>query len=84
MGKLSDNAPLEAERRIEEGLEILTELDTKPDISIGHLFLGELYAQSNQEEAAATHLRAAEALFKEMSMDYWIEETGKIMNLLQI
>lgn len=80
MGKSSDNAPLEAVARIKEGLELLTELDTKPDMSMGHLFLGELYAQRNQEEAAKTHLLAAEALFKEMSMDYWIEETGKIMN----
>jgi len=31
----------------------------------------------NQEEAAKTHLKVAEALFKEMSMDYWIEETKK-------
>ena len=80
MGKLSENTPLEAAQRIEEGLETLTELDTNPDISIGHLFLGELYARRNQEEAAKTHLKAAEALFKKMSMDYWIEETGKIMN----
>ena len=80
MGKLSENTPLEAAQRIEEGLETLTELDTNPDIAIGNFFLGELYAQRNQEEAAKTHLKAAEALFKEMSMDYWIEETGKIMN----
>jgi len=76
--KLSYKAPLEAEQRIEEGLETLTELDTKPDISIGHLFLGELYAQRNQGKAAKTHLKVAEASFKAMNMDYWIEETGKI------
>ena len=80
MGKLSNNAPLDAIQRIKEGLETLTELDTTPDISIGHLFLGELYVQRNQEKAARTHLKVAEALFKKMSMDYWIEETGKIMN----
>ena len=80
LGKLSDHSPLEAKQRIEEGLEILTELDTSPDISIGHLFLGELSAQMNQEETAKTHLKVAEALFKKMRMDYWIEETKKIMN----
>jgi hypothetical protein len=32
----------------------------------------------NQEDAAKTHLKAAEALFKQMSMDYWLEETAKI------
>ncbi|MDX2451544.1 adenylate/guanylate cyclase domain-containing protein [Desulfosarcina sp.] len=83
MGKLSDNAPMEAVARIEEGLELLTELDTKPDMSMGHFFLGELYAQRNQEEAAKTHLKAAEASFKAMNMNYWIEETGKIMNHIE-
>jgi tetratricopeptide (TPR) repeat protein len=79
-GKLSDEAPLEAQRRIEDGLETLTKLETNPDISIGHLFLGEQYAMRNQEDAAKTHLKAAEAMFREMGMDYWIEETVKIMN----
>jgi class 3 adenylate cyclase/tetratricopeptide (TPR) repeat protein len=78
MGKRSDSAPLKAVAQIEEGLELLTELDTKPDIAMGHLFLGELQAQMNQEAAAKTHLKAAEALFKQMSMDYWLEETAKI------
>jgi len=80
LGRLSDKAPMEAEQRIEEGLEILTELETNPDIAIGRLFLGELYAQKNQEEAARTHLKAAEASFKKMGMGYWIKEAGKIIN----
>jgi hypothetical protein len=57
-----------------------TELETSPDIAIGRLFLGELYIQENQEKIAFIHLKAAETLFKEMGMDYWIEETGKIMS----
>ena len=65
--------------KIKEGLEILTELDTRPDISIGHLYLGELCAEMNQDKEAQSHLKKAEALFKEMSMDYWVEEAGKIM-----
>ena len=79
MGNLSGNNSTEAIQRIKEGLEILTELDTRPDISIGHLYLGELYAEMNQDKEAQTHLKKAEALFKEMSMDYWSAETGKIM-----
>ena len=80
MGKLGNDALLEAIQRVEAGLETLTELETAPDIAIGRLFLGELYVQDNQEKVALTHLKAAEALFKEMSMYYWIEETGKIMS----
>jgi len=79
MGNLSGNNSKEAIQRIKEGLEILTELDTRPDISIGHLYLGELYAEMNQDKEAQSHLKKAEALFKEMSMDYWSAETGKIM-----
>ena len=82
MGQLSDHPPPELLARIQEGLEQLTELDTKPDMSMGHLFLGELYAKSNQEETARNHLKAAEASFKAMGMDYWAAETGKIMNHL--
>ena len=80
MEKIKGSARREAIQRIEEGLETLTALETYPDVAIGRLFLGELYAQENQAKLALTHLRAAEALFEEMGMDYWIEETGKIMN----
>ena len=80
MGKLENDGPLEAIQRVEAGLETLTELETAPDIAIGRLFLGELYVQDNQEKVALTHLKAAEVLFKEMGMDYWIEETGKLMS----
>lgn len=82
MGKLSDGAPLEAVRQIKEGLEQLTELDTQPDVSMAHFFLGELYTQANREEAAKTHFNTAEALFKEMRMDYWLEETERIDPLM--
>jgi hypothetical protein len=82
MAKLGNDTPLEAIQRVEAGLETLTELETAPDIAIGRLFLGELYVQDNQEKVALTHLKAAEVLFKEMGMDYWIEETGKIMSHL--
>ena len=79
MGQLPDNTLSKTVQRIKEGIDVLAELDTKPDFSIGHYFLGELYAQRGQEKEAATHLKTAEALFKEMGMDYWLEETGKIM-----
>ncbi|MEE4113523.1 MAG: hypothetical protein V2I40_11960, partial [Desulfobacteraceae bacterium] len=80
LGKVSTTAPPEAAQRIEEGLEILAELGATPDIAIGRLFLGEQFAQRKEEEAATTHLKAAGALFTEMGMDYWMEETDKIMN----
>jgi len=80
MGQLPDNAPLKTVQRIEEGIDVLAELDTKPDLSIGHFFLGELYTRRNQKKEAKTHLKTAGTSFKEMNMDYWLEETEKIMN----
>jgi class 3 adenylate cyclase/tetratricopeptide (TPR) repeat protein len=82
MGQLPDIPSLETVQHIEEGLDVLTELDTKPDLSVGHFFLGELYARRNQKKDAKIHVKTAEALFKEMGMDYWLAETAKIMNRL--
>jgi len=79
-GNLSDSSQKEAQQQILKGLEILTELDTKPDISLAHLFLGELYTRNNQQKEAINHLKEAQALFKEMGMEYWLKETRKIMS----
>jgi class 3 adenylate cyclase/tetratricopeptide (TPR) repeat protein len=80
MGKMPEIHHMEAVQQIEKGLKILTELKAIPDISIGHFFLGEHYAQKQQEKKAKTHLKAAGALFKKMNMDYWSETTGKIVS----
>jgi class 3 adenylate cyclase/tetratricopeptide (TPR) repeat protein len=81
MGRCPDGASLEAVDQVKKGLAILTDLDTNPDVATAHLFLGELYARRGGREAAAKrHLKEATALFTEMGMDSWIEETGKIMN----
>ncbi|MDA3916519.1 MAG: AAA family ATPase [Deltaproteobacteria bacterium] len=79
-GNLPDSSQKEAKQQIFEGLGILTELDTKPDISLARLFLGELYTRNNQQKEAINHLKEAEASFKEMGMDYWLKETRKIMS----
>ena len=74
-GKLSNETVNEAESKINEGLDLLNTLNLKPDISIEHLFLGELYAEGNQQDQTRLHLKEAKRLFKEMGMDYWLEET---------
>jgi tetratricopeptide (TPR) repeat protein len=79
-GKLSDETANEAESKINEGLDLLNALDIKPDISMGHLFLGELYAERNQQDQARLHLKEAKGLFKEMGMDYWLKETERTID----
>jgi hypothetical protein len=61
-------------------LDLLNALDIKPDISMGHLFLGELYAERNQQDQARLHLKEAKRLFKEMGMNYWLEETERTID----
>jgi len=76
--KLPDEPKTDAEKDIMEGLEILTKLKSKPDFSIGHLFLAELYSGRNKLDQALTHLTEADRLFEAMSMNYWRKESKKM------
>ncbi len=41
----------------------------------GTFTLGEIYAHSGHKEKALQNLKKAEAMFKEMGMDYWLART---------
>jgi len=84
MGKRPENSLQKAQLKIVQGLEALLKLDAKPDISMAHFFLGELYAHHGQKEKAGNHLNTAEALFKEMDMAFWVKETKQVMNLIKV
>jgi len=43
--------------------------------SQGYLYLGELYANTNQKEKALENLEKAEGMFQDMGMDYWLGKT---------
>jgi tetratricopeptide (TPR) repeat protein len=64
------------------GLEILRALQTKPDISIAHLFLGELYRNLGRVDQAAKYLKEAAEMFEEMGMDSWEVQTHTILGNL--
>jgi hypothetical protein len=38
-----------------------------------------LYANADQKEKALETLKKAETMFQEMSMDYWLAETRKVL-----
>jgi class 3 adenylate cyclase/tetratricopeptide (TPR) repeat protein len=61
-----------AEEYIHKGMKILEELGIKPDLPLGYLYLGELYADAGLKEKSLEHLKKAEGLFQEMGMDYWL------------
>ena len=81
-GKTEPPESDEANEYIERGLKILETLSTKPDLSMGHLFLGELYANRGLKAKAMENLKKAEGMFEEMGMDYWLNETRAVLEKL--
>ena len=71
-----------AEEYIQKGIEIFYELKTRPDHSLGYLFLGEVYADTGQKEKALEHLKKAEERFREMGMDYYLAKTQAVLEKL--
>ena len=72
----------EAEGLIQSGIEILESLETRPDLSIGYLFLGELHLGGGMRERAEEYLRKAEKNFRHMGMDHWSAETERLLEQL--
>jgi len=44
--------------------------------------LGELYLGTGQREKGLKNLKKAEAMFKEMGMDYWLARTPEVLDRL--
>ena len=72
----------EALEYIQRGLKILRALQTKPDISIACLFLGEIYWSLGPVDKASNFLKKAAEMFEEMGMDYWLDKTQEILEQL--
>jgi class 3 adenylate cyclase/tetratricopeptide (TPR) repeat protein len=73
----------EAEGYIVRGMNMLNELKIRPWYAQGYLSLGEIYALTGQKEKALENLKKAEAMYREMGMDYWLRRTQKVMAKLQ-
>jgi tetratricopeptide (TPR) repeat protein len=81
-GKADSQKENEAVEYIQRGLKILSALRTKPDVSIAHLFLGELYWSLGMADKASGFLKEAAEMFEEMGMDYWLDMTHEILERL--
>jgi tetratricopeptide (TPR) repeat protein len=68
-----------AEEYILKGINIFEELRIKSWYPIGHLFLGEVYADIGQKDKAIKNLKKSEGMFKEMGMDYWLAKTDEVL-----
>jgi class 3 adenylate cyclase/tetratricopeptide (TPR) repeat protein len=72
----------EAEEFIQSGIRILESLGTRPDLSIGYLFVGEHYLGGGMRAKAEEYLREAEKGFRQMGMDHWLAEVERILEKL--
>ena len=71
-----------AEECILQGIKILEEIKSKPHYSMGYLYLGELFADTDRKEEALVNLKKAEGMFQEMGMDYWLTKTQEVLGRL--
>jgi tetratricopeptide (TPR) repeat protein len=62
-----------AEAHYRRALVMGTELELRPLVARCHLSLAELYRRSGEHQRAQEHLAVATAMFREMSMRYWLE-----------
>ncbi|MFQ5976420.1 MAG: guanylate cyclase, partial [Candidatus Hydrothermarchaeales archaeon] len=82
LGKAKKSQYDKAEESILQGIKILDELKLKPLYAQGYLFLGELYADTGQQDKALESMKKAEEMFREMGMDYWLAKTQEVLGRL--
>ena len=60
-------------------MEIFHELKMRPNVSMGYLFMGELYLNVGEKEKSIENLKKAEGMFQKMGMDYWLGRTRDVL-----
>jgi ATP/maltotriose-dependent transcriptional regulator MalT len=69
----------EAEDSLLQGIRIFEALRTRPSLSLGNLFLGELYVEKGRNDEALEMLKRAKAMFEEMGMVFWVAKAKEIL-----
>ncbi len=82
LGKLDKSQDNEAEKYVLQGTHILDELQLKPSSAVGYLYLGELYADTDQKEKVIEPLKKAEEMCREMGIDYWPAKIQEVLDRL--
>jgi hypothetical protein len=57
------------------------QLGLSPEVARCHLGLGELYRRTGKRELVREHLTTAMAMYREMGMTYWLEQTAETARL---
>jgi predicted negative regulator of RcsB-dependent stress response len=69
----------DAEQQMIQGISLLTELEIRISSCLGQLWLGEVYAEAGRHDAALKTLKTAEAMFREMGVDYWLSKAREAL-----
>jgi len=57
-----------------EALALADVLGMRPLVAHCHLGLGKLYGRTGNRQQAQDHLATATAMYREMGMDFWLEQ----------
>jgi hypothetical protein len=79
LGRRASTQSGRAEDLVLQGIAIMDELKARPLCMVGHLRLGELYADTGQKDKALEALKKAESEFMDMAMDYWLKKTQEVL-----
>jgi tetratricopeptide (TPR) repeat protein len=63
-----------AEQHYRQGLALAAELGMRPLVAHCHLGLGKLYRRTAKREQAQEHLTTATTMYREMDMQFWLEQ----------
>jgi tetratricopeptide (TPR) repeat protein len=83
LGKLDKSQFAEAEEYIIRGMKTLEELKARPARAHAYYALGELYADSGQNERALEYLEKAGDMYREMGMEYYLRRAQSKLAKLQ-
>ncbi len=85
LGDVSSHAPAEAEQAEDayrQALALATELRMRPLVAHCHFGLAKLYRQTNTQEQAREHHTTATTMYREMGMQFWLEQVEAEMKEL--
>jgi len=82
LGDVHARAPAESEPAADayrQALALATELGMRPLVAHCHFGLGKLYGRTKKRDQAREHLTAATTMYREMAMQFWLQQTEAAM-----
>lgn len=80
LGKIAVSQSNDVEQHFLEGIDILNNLELKPYVSRGYLYMGEYFIEMGRKEKGLEFIKKAETMYREMGMTYWLRRTQEILD----